>query len=61
MTKLLTDEQVARFHEDGYLSPIRVMSTEAANEVRRELEAYEARTGSPLRGVRNDREKDENR
>ena len=50
MTKLLTDEQVARFHEDGYLSPIRVMSTEAANEVRRELEAYEARTGSPLRG-----------
>jgi non-heme Fe2+,alpha-ketoglutarate-dependent halogenase len=50
MTKLLTEDQVARFQRDGYLSPIRVMSNGAALAVRAELEAFEARTGGPLRG-----------
>ncbi|MGE0800627.1 MAG: phytanoyl-CoA dioxygenase family protein [Lautropia sp.] len=50
MTKLLTEDQVARFHRDGYLSPIRVMSADAAAGVRAELETFERGTGGPLRG-----------
>ena len=50
MTRMLTDEQVARFHREGYLSPLRVMSEEAAQAVREKLEAHERATGGPLRG-----------
>jgi non-heme Fe2+,alpha-ketoglutarate-dependent halogenase len=50
MPKLLSQEQVERFHRDGYLHPIRVMSVEQAGELRRRLEAHEAATGGPLRG-----------
>jgi non-haem Fe2+, alpha-ketoglutarate-dependent halogenase len=50
MTRMLTDEQVARFHREGYLSPLRVMSEAAAQAVREKLEAHEAATGGPLRG-----------
>jgi len=50
MPKLLGQEQVERFHRDGYLGPIRVMSVEQAGELRRRLEAHEAATGGPLRG-----------
>lgn len=50
MTKILTEQQVAQFHRDGYLSPIRVMSEEAANEIRQRLEDHERRSGAPLRG-----------
>ena len=41
MTRMLTEEQVARFHREGYLSPLRVMSEEAAQAVREKLEAHE--------------------
>ena len=50
MTRMLTDEQVQRFRRDGYLSPLRVMSEDAAREVREKLQAYEHATGGPLRG-----------
>jgi hypothetical protein len=50
MPKLLSETQVARFGDDGYVSPVRVMAAEEAAALRRELEAAEARTGGPLRG-----------
>jgi hypothetical protein len=50
MNRILTDEQVAHFKREGYVSPVRVMSEEAARAVRDKLEAYEKTTGGPLRG-----------
>ena len=50
MPKLLTDAQIRQFQTEGYVSPIRVMLDADAREIRRQLEAFEARTGGPLRG-----------
>jgi non-heme Fe2+,alpha-ketoglutarate-dependent halogenase len=50
MTKKLTPAQVAQYHAQGFISPIRVMSAEAAAECRARLEAFEASTGGPLGG-----------
>ncbi|MBA3478800.1 MAG: phytanoyl-CoA dioxygenase, partial [Lautropia sp.] len=50
MTRMLTQDQIERFRRDGYLSPVRVMSEDAANAVREKLQAYEQSTGGPLRG-----------
>jgi len=50
MTRMLTPEQVEQFRREGYLSPVRVMSEEAATAVREKLQAYEQSTGGPLRG-----------
>lgn len=50
MPKLLTDAQVTQFREQGYVSPVRIMSSEAADAIREQLEAYERSTGGPLRG-----------
>ncbi|HEX3864665.1 MAG TPA: phytanoyl-CoA dioxygenase family protein [Stellaceae bacterium] len=50
MPKLLTDAQIATFHNQGYLSPIRIMAEEEAMELRHRLEAVEVRMGGPLRG-----------
>ncbi len=50
MPKRLTEAQVRRFHDEGVVSPVRVMSAEAAGAIRERLEAYERATGGPLRG-----------
>jgi non-haem Fe2+, alpha-ketoglutarate-dependent halogenase len=50
MSKMLTDAQVAQFREQGYVSPVRVLSEQQANRIREQLEAYERSTGGPLRG-----------
>jgi non-heme Fe2+,alpha-ketoglutarate-dependent halogenase len=50
MPKLLTDAQVTQFREQGYVSPVRIMSAQAAGAIRERLEAYERSTGGPLRG-----------
>ena len=50
MPKLLTEEQVAAYHRDGCVFPIRVMSEGAANELRLRLEAFERTAGGPLKG-----------
>jgi phytanoyl-CoA dioxygenase PhyH len=47
--KPLSAEAVRQFHAEGYYAPIHVLSPERAAEVRRHLEAYEARSGG-LRG-----------
>src|SRR6266404_435445 len=50
MPKMLTTAQIERYHERGFLSPIRVVSEAAAAEYRARLEAFETSTGGPLGG-----------
>jgi non-heme Fe2+,alpha-ketoglutarate-dependent halogenase len=50
MPRFLSEPQVAQFREQGFVSPLRVMSPEAAGAVRDALETYERSTGGPLRG-----------
>src|SRR5260370_28309996 len=49
MPKLLSCNDIQRFQNEGYLSPVRVMSETEAADVRTRLEEFEARTGGPLR------------
>src|SRR3954470_24433627 len=48
--KALTQQQVEQYWRDGFVPKIRVMSREDAERARAALEAYEQRTGGPLRG-----------
>ncbi|MBV9827337.1 MAG: phytanoyl-CoA dioxygenase family protein [Alphaproteobacteria bacterium] len=50
MPKLLTEDQIARYHRDGYLAPVRVMDEAAAAELRARLESVESRLGEALKG-----------
>ena len=50
MPKILTQEQVDRYWKDGCIFPIRVMSEADALEIRARLEAFEKKTGGPLKG-----------
>jgi non-heme Fe2+,alpha-ketoglutarate-dependent halogenase len=50
MPKMLSREQVEQYRQQGFLSPIRVMSAEEAADYRARLEAFEASTGGPLGG-----------
>jgi non-haem Fe2+, alpha-ketoglutarate-dependent halogenase len=50
MPRMLSSAQIAQYHEQGFISPIRVMSAAAAAEYRSRLEAYEASSGGPLGG-----------
>ncbi|MFN8024523.1 MAG: phytanoyl-CoA dioxygenase family protein [Acidimicrobiales bacterium] len=52
MPEVLGADQVERFRRDGWLAPIRVMSADAAAELRRRLEDEEQRIGGPFRGAR---------
>jgi hypothetical protein len=48
--KLLTPAQKEQFDRDGYVSPIRIMSTEQAATLRQRLEDFERTQGGPLKG-----------
>lgn len=50
MPKLLSDDQIARYRDEGYLAPVRVMAESEALALRRQLERVEAGMGGPLRG-----------
>jgi non-heme Fe2+,alpha-ketoglutarate-dependent halogenase len=50
MPKMLTPAQIEQYREEGFVSPIRVMSEAAAADYRRRLEAFEASSGGPLGG-----------
>ncbi len=50
MGKLLSTAEVARYREDGYLCPIRVLTAEDAARYRARLEAAEAAAGGSLPG-----------
>ncbi|HZA67049.1 MAG TPA: phytanoyl-CoA dioxygenase family protein [Geminicoccaceae bacterium] len=47
----LSQAQIRQYHEQGYLSPIRVLSPERAVANRRQLEAAEAANGGPFQGA----------
>jgi hypothetical protein len=51
MPKLLSSEQVQGYESDGYVSPIRVLPTDVASDLRDKLEAVEADGGGPLSGI----------
>jgi hypothetical protein len=40
--KVLTSEQIEQYHEEGFISPVRVMSTDEALSIKKELERVEA-------------------
>jgi non-heme Fe2+,alpha-ketoglutarate-dependent halogenase len=50
MPRILTQQQIDQFWKDGCLFPIRVMSEQDALEIRARLEAFEKKTGGPLKG-----------
>ena len=50
VAKLLNSRQIERYHREGCVFPVRVMSEEAAAECRRKLEDFERGTGAPLKG-----------
>ncbi len=50
MPKLLNEAQIARYRDEGYLAPIRIMDAADAAALRRDLETVEARRGGKLRG-----------
>jgi ectoine hydroxylase-related dioxygenase (phytanoyl-CoA dioxygenase family) len=50
MPRILTQAQIDRYHREGCVFPVRVMSADAAHELRERLEAFEKSTGAPLKG-----------
>lgn len=50
MPKLLTQEQIERFREEGCVFPVRVMAEAEAAGYRARLEKFEERSGGPLKG-----------
>jgi hypothetical protein len=50
MPKILTDAQIRQFRDEGCVFPLSVMSEAEAGELRERLEAFERRTGGPLKG-----------
>ena len=52
MTKLLTEDAVARYRRDGYHFPIDVLSEAETRALRAKLEAHEHSVGGPISGDR---------
>jgi len=50
MARMLNEAQVTQYHEQGFVSPVRVIGEQAAGAIRQRLEEYERSTGGPLRG-----------
>src|SRR5215813_1047750 len=48
MARALSDEQVARFHENGYLCPVPALSPADVRDCRARLEAFEVSQGHSL-------------
>ena len=46
MGKRLTGKAIQQFHERGYYLPLDIASVEEIQEMRRQLEAFEAKSGS---------------
>jgi hypothetical protein len=52
VTKLLSPSALSRYHQDGFVFPIPVLSDDEAHECRRRLEALEAAHGGQLGELR---------
>jgi non-heme Fe2+,alpha-ketoglutarate-dependent halogenase len=46
---MLTDDQVRHFQDEGFIPRVPVMSSEEARDIRRKLEAFEAKQGGQLK------------
>ncbi len=51
MAKLLNNEEIAAYHRDGFLSPLRIMSAQEADDIRRAYEAAEAASPRDFAGA----------
>lgn len=51
MPKVLSPAQIEGFRSEGYVAPVRAISTGRAASIREKLEAFERRTGGPLGGA----------
>ena len=49
--KRLDRESIEKFHRDGFLAPVRVISEAQATACRQKLEDYEQSTGAPVSGT----------
>ena len=48
MPKRLSQEQIDHYHENGFVAPIPVLSSEEVTRLRAELERHEAKAGRPM-------------
>lgn len=51
MPKRLTEEQVEQYERDGFVSPVRMISEDAAVALRQKIESFEAAQGKPIHGT----------
>lgn len=51
MPKRLTEPQVEQYRRDGFVSPVRIMSEDAAIALREKLEEFERAQGAPIHGT----------
>lgn len=51
MPKRLTEQQIAQYRRDGFVSPVRVMSEDEAVGLREKLENFERLQGKPIHGT----------
>ncbi len=51
MPKTLSDAAITQFHDDGYFSPVPVLSPEETAGLRAQLETFEATQGGALQGA----------
>ena len=51
MLKALRPEALTQFQEDGYYTPVDVLSAVEARDLRARIEAFEASQGAPLNGL----------
>jgi non-haem Fe2+, alpha-ketoglutarate-dependent halogenase len=51
MPKLLTNKQIEQYREEGFVSPVRIMSEDEATAIRQKVEAFEAGQGKSLDGL----------
>ncbi|MEM7543109.1 MAG: phytanoyl-CoA dioxygenase family protein [Pseudomonadota bacterium] len=51
MPKLLSEEQINQYHQNGFHFPIDVLDATETRDLRRRLETYENETGEPITGA----------
>ncbi len=51
MRQVLSSKKIKFFNDNGYLSPIKIMSEKKANDYRRKLENYEENKGHIIKGI----------
>ena len=50
MPKRLTEDEVARYRREGYLSPLTMFDKDESSKIRQKLESFEASQGGPITG-----------